>query len=30
MQGIKGLLADTVEIERILQPVYNFKAGGED
>ncbi|MDO4921772.1 MAG: RtcB family protein [Phascolarctobacterium sp.] len=30
LEEIKGLLSDTVEIECILQPVYNFKAGGED
>lgn len=27
---ISSLIADTVEIERILKPVYSFKAGGND
>lgn len=30
LEEMQELLSDTVEIERILRPVYNFKAGGED
>ena len=30
IEEIRYLIADTVEIERILTPVYNFKAGGDE
>ncbi|MCC8082117.1 MAG: RtcB family protein [Lachnospiraceae bacterium] len=30
MKEIAALIGDTVEIEEILKPVYNFKAGGND
>ena len=29
MDDIIKHIADTVEIERIIRPIYNFKAGGE-
>lgn len=29
LEQIKDAVAETVEIDRILKPVYNFKAGGE-
>ena len=29
MEEILGQIGDTVEITRILKPVYNFKAGGK-
>ena len=30
MEEIRGAVRDTVEIEKVLRPVYNFKAGSED
>lgn len=30
LADIKDLISDTVEIQKILKPVYNFKAGGND
>lgn len=29
MEDIVGNIADTVHIEKIIKPIYNFKAGGE-
>ena len=29
MDGIVGNIDDTVEIDRIIKPIYNFKAGGD-
>ena len=29
MDDIVGNIDDTVEIDRIIKPIYNFKAGGD-
>ena len=29
MDAILSVIGDTVDIEKIIKPVYNFKAGGE-
>jgi hypothetical protein len=29
MEDIKNAIDDTVEITKVIKPVYNYKAGGE-
>ena len=30
IEDIAGVLGETVKIDRVLKPIYNYKAGGRD